>query len=388
MEELKSNNNLLEMGDCGSSSGSDSDPSGDDLPPTIMKKIFRKEKNKGAAGQRSKPQSPSIALARKNNAKPSKTAEEKKQIKDKRIPGKAASLQKPSHNVSPQPRRNSIFNLPRINRGYTPAGYPPVEVVDCGMQTDKEPSYTLMCKMRKRRGVSEVEQVAETEFQEMSKATAGNSVDAKSDAKKELISEDKDKSSLKEDTPAGRKHQRPAAKTQSIDLNDPTMESTCSRNPVRAESTSKPSEEPRVASLDKGNVRKSFQQCYRMESVDSKVVGKDARQREVERRFGVQSKDFVCLPCISIRDHLAHANPAQKLGDPGGPLKESAAASKVAEQRQKMGEIEKKVRREYGRRANMRVRMNEREVSNKLDINVVAARKQYKKEHYNNSYIY
>jgi hypothetical protein len=143
MNELKSNNNLLEMGDDGSDSGSDSDPSGDDLPPAIMKKIMRKEKV--SAASKSKPPSPNLTLARKNGIKQAlKTAEKKKQKKEvMKQPVKSVFPKKLSYKPSAEPRRNSIFNLPRLNRNYTPTTYSPIGMVDCGTQTDKEPSYTL-----------------------------------------------------------------------------------------------------------------------------------------------------------------------------------------------------------------------------------------------------
>ena len=131
------------MGDDGSFSGSDSDPSGDDLPPTIMKKITRKEK--ALVPSKSKPPSPNLTLARKSEINQTlKTAEEKRQKKEvMRQAGKSVSPQKLFYKPLAERRRNSIFHLPRLNRNYTPATDSPVEMVDCATQTDKEPSYTL-----------------------------------------------------------------------------------------------------------------------------------------------------------------------------------------------------------------------------------------------------
>ncbi len=54
MEELKGNKALLQMGeqDSGDSSGSDDDPSEDDLPPKIMAKILPNEKSRRISPQR------------------------------------------------------------------------------------------------------------------------------------------------------------------------------------------------------------------------------------------------------------------------------------------------------------------------------------------------
>jgi hypothetical protein len=159
--------------------------------------------------------------------------------------------------------------------------------------------------MKRNKDVIEAKQVTETQPNEI---------------KQKLVNEDKD--NLKEGSVGVRKFQKATTKTQSIDLADPqtnnpitTMESsTYSCNPIRLEPNPKPLDDERGVFADKGIIRKSFQQCYRIESINSKGKAglvNEKLQREIPKRFGMQ-KDYMCFPCISIRDHLAYNNSAKK----------------------------------------------------------------------------
>ena len=51
-------------------------------------------------------------------------------------------------------------------------------------------------------------------------------------------------------------------------------------------------------------------------------------------------------------------------------------------------EYEKKGRVEYGKKNNIKVKLNEYEVINKLDVNITGVNKQFSKEYVNNNPLY
>ena len=114
-------------------------------------------REKNVSFTESKATAPNIPLNNKKDIKVtkqnSKNTTERKQTSEIIIPVKNKIINKPiTKNTSPQkttfrssfnPRKNNKFILPSLDKNDKYQSDPMVELIDVGVQTDQEPSYTL-----------------------------------------------------------------------------------------------------------------------------------------------------------------------------------------------------------------------------------------------------